>query len=226
VQVALSAFNRVLESGKHVVILAHQSVVRFDPPDGATPYDRYELQCAKDRKGGKGTASIVKEWCDALIFATYKTIVVEADSKKGKTTQAVGGREHICYATHSAAWDAKNRHGLPDKAMPFAWETIARLIAPVAHSVPNIVPEKQPEPEPELHAPPPKPPTIPARTHAEIPLAARLAIEPRAEEVNEFLKETNRIGELETWEDAPRDWLHRVARDPGAFIEFLKHRKK
>ncbi|MEI6676905.1 MAG: hypothetical protein WCO57_17175, partial [Verrucomicrobiota bacterium] len=45
----------------------------------------------------------------------------EKDSGK---TRGVGGKERVLYATHTAAYDAKNRHGLPDK-LPFSIDALA-----------------------------------------------------------------------------------------------------
>ncbi len=64
----------------------------------------------------KKTASLVKEWADMLLFANYKTIVINVDNQgtsKGKN-KAQGG-QRIMYTTHHPAWDAKNRFNLPEE---------------------------------------------------------------------------------------------------------------
>jgi hypothetical protein len=44
-----------------------------------------------------------------VLFANYRTRVVEIDGKK----KALGG-QRVLFTTHHPAWDAKNRHGLPE----------------------------------------------------------------------------------------------------------------
>jgi len=121
----LNRLSDVVERGIHVVLTAHSHIRKFEQPDEAAAYDRWELKLQKK------TAPMVREWCDAVLFANYKTIAVKSeDTKKAK---GAGGRERILYTTHAAAWDAKNRWGLPDevpvgdgKALPKA---IAEAIA-------------------------------------------------------------------------------------------------
>jgi hypothetical protein len=124
----LSIFDRLIDAGLHVVCLAHCAVRRFDDPKLASGYDRYELKMYKDRANAKGTAALLKEWADALLFGTFEDKVKagQADGARGKAVVG-SGKERVLYCTHSAAWDAKNRHGLKDKE---AWgqETLLRIL--------------------------------------------------------------------------------------------------
>lgn len=100
--------------GMHVLFVAHSQIRKFEQPDQSGSYDRYELKLSKH------CAPLLKEWCDMLLFCSYETKVVELDGKK----KAVGGRERVLYTCHTAAWDAKNRHGFPER-LPFAFSSIA-----------------------------------------------------------------------------------------------------
>jgi hypothetical protein len=73
-------------------------------------------------------APLLKEWADVVLFANYVTRIAEKDSGK---TRGVGGKERVLYATHTAAYDAKNRHGLPDK-LPFSIEALAPVFGSTA----------------------------------------------------------------------------------------------
>jgi hypothetical protein len=88
----------------------------------------------------KNIAPLVKEWVDALFFVNFKTDVVSVD-KDGKTKKGRGGQKRIMYANHTAAWDAKNRFGLPDE-MPFEFSQIAHLFK-------DVKPAESPAPKPE-----------------------------------------------------------------------------
>jgi hypothetical protein len=82
----------------------------------------------KDRPGSKGSAALVKEWADALLFgiAEDKVKPGAVDGQKGKAV-AGSGKERSLYCSHSAAWDAKNRHGLRDKE-PWSVETLMKVL--------------------------------------------------------------------------------------------------
>ena len=136
----LSIFDRLIDAGLHVVCLAHCAVRRFDDPKLASGYDRYELKMYKDRANAKGTAALLKEWADALLFGTFEDKVKagQADGARGKAVVG-SGKERVLYCTHSAAWDAKNRHGLKDKE---AWgqETLLRILGNPALPAPAAAP--------------------------------------------------------------------------------------
>ena len=115
----LNSLDILLGRGMHVVFLAHATVRKFEAPDQAGSYDRFELKLSKQ------VAPLLKEWCDTLLFANYLTKVAEKDNGK---TRGVGGKERVIFATHTAAYDAKNRHGLPDK-LPFMVDALAPVFA-------------------------------------------------------------------------------------------------
>jgi len=102
------------EGGMHLVLVAHSTIRKFEQPDAAGAYDRYELKLTKQ------CAPVVKEWCDLLLFVNYHTKVTDANGKK----RAVGGKERRIYTTHCAAYDAKNRHALEEQ-LPMAFESLA-----------------------------------------------------------------------------------------------------
>jgi hypothetical protein len=97
------------EKRMHVVMLAHSHVRPYKNPEG-DDYDRYTLKI-HDKAGG-----LLKEWCDAVLFANYETHVLK-DGSRGK---GFGGGTRVMHTERRAAWDAKNRFGLPEK-MPLDW---------------------------------------------------------------------------------------------------------
>lgn len=133
----LSIFDRLIDAGLHVVCLAHCAVRRFDDPKLASGYDRYELKMYKDRANAKGTAALLKEWADALLFGTFEDKVKPgaADGARGRAV-AASGKERVLFCSHSAAWDAKNRHGLKDKE-PWSVETLMRVLGNPAPVTPG-----------------------------------------------------------------------------------------
>jgi hypothetical protein len=142
----LSIFDRLIDAGLHVVCLAHCAVRRFDDPKLASGYDRYELKMYKDRANAKGTAALLKEWADALLFGTFEDKVKPgaADGARGRAV-AASGKERVLFCSHSAAWDAKNRHGLKDKE-PWGVETLMKVLGNPAPAVKPAAAVKAPAP--------------------------------------------------------------------------------
>nr|WP_278429974.1 ATP-binding protein [Brevibacillus laterosporus] len=118
----LNLLSDVIEAGIHVVLVAHAQIVKFEQPDEMGAYDRYQLKLGK--KTSSQTAPLVKEWADMVLFINYKIFSVAAD-EKGRKHKGQGGVRTI-YATHHPAWDAKNRHGLPDE-FPLDYAHIAHI---------------------------------------------------------------------------------------------------
>lgn len=126
----LNKLSEVVDTGMHVVLLAHSQIRKFEQPDEMGSYDRYELKLGK--KTSSHTAPLVKEWADMVLFLNYKTYSVAAD-KEGKKHKAQGGTR-MMFTTHHPAWDAKNRQGLPDE-LPLDYAHIAHIFAATAPQV-------------------------------------------------------------------------------------------
>lgn len=142
-QKLLTALDGVVASGKNVLVVAHAQIKRFAQPDEMGEYDRWELKLQKK------CAPLVKEWCDLLLFANYKTdLMKDEQTKKYKAT---GGKRRVMYAAHTAAYDAKNRLGLPDE-MPFDFEAIAEKIPGGGSPKPVKQEAAMPEDEAEAQA--------------------------------------------------------------------------
>ena len=109
----LRGLEMVKNAGMNVVLTAHAVQKKFELPDQVGSFDRYVLKLEKR------DAALIKEWCDMLLFANYKTTVVASGSGSKKAT----GGQRVMYTTHMPAWDAKNRIGLPD-VMPFEYGAI------------------------------------------------------------------------------------------------------
>lgn len=156
----LNLLSDVVEAGINVVLTAHAQIVKFEQPDEMGAYDRYQLKLGQ--KTGSRTAPLVKEWSDILLFINYKTFSVSTD-KEGKKNKAQGGTRTV-YATHHPAWDAKNRHGLPDE-FPLDYGQIAHIFNKGA-GTPGQAAPTQPAPMP----PPVQPQAAPApATPPEVP---------------------------------------------------------
>ena len=151
----LDALSDVADAGVNVVVTAHAQMRKFEQPDEAAPYDRWELKLQKK------TAPMLKEWADAVLFLNWKTTVEtvgEGKSARGKARNA----RRTMFCQHHACWDAKNRWGLPAEA-PAEYASIAAHVpdmraavtaaddadgAPAAAAAPAAAPDPA---NPELH---------------------------------------------------------------------------
>lgn len=117
----LNLLDELIERNINVVMTAHAKMRKFEQPDEMGAYDRWELKLSKQ------VAPLLKEWADMVLFANYKTYVVNVDgqgAEKGKN-KAQGGTR-VMYTTHHPCWGAKNRHNLPPETK-FSYEEIAHI---------------------------------------------------------------------------------------------------
>lgn len=156
----LNFLQDVVDSGIHVVLVAHSQIVKFEQPDEMGAYDRYQLKLGA--KTGSRTAPLVKEWADIVLFINYKTFSVAAD-KEGKKNKAQGGARTM-YTTHHPAWDAKNRHGLPDE-LPLDYSRIAHIFSGPTQAVTPAA-TQQPPAAPSATASPSAQPSMPPTNSA------------------------------------------------------------
>lgn len=104
--------------GIGVIMLAHTWIKTFKNPEEGGDYARYEL------KVHSKAAALIKEWSDAVLFARYETFVAEVNGRsKGFSSGA-----RVLHTERRAAWDAKNRYGLPEQ-IPLSWDDFAAAVA-------------------------------------------------------------------------------------------------
>ena len=171
----IEIFNGAIANNINVVITAHAFMRKFEQPDEAGAYDRWEMKLQNSPKAN--IAATVKEWADMVLFANYRVIVSDKD-KQGKG-KAQGGRR-VMYASHHPCWDAKNRYGLPDM-MDFEYSAIAGIIdgAPTAPTAPVRAPEPaKPKEQPKAAE---KPATKPAENQATATAAPKNQEPPKTE---------------------------------------------
>jgi hypothetical protein len=94
----------------HVILLAHTAPRNFKNPE-AEDFHRY--QSGIDPLA----AGLFQGWCDAVLFAKHETFTEKAGKQRARG-RSTGVRE--MYTEWNAAFDAKNRFGLPAK-LPLSW---------------------------------------------------------------------------------------------------------
>ena len=105
-QKLMDAFDAVIAAGMNMTVIAHAKQRKIEQPDQIGAYDHWEMKLTKQ------VAPLLKEWADLLLFCNYKTFVVSTEGSNSKKAQ---GGKRVMYTSHNPAWDAKNRHGLPEE---------------------------------------------------------------------------------------------------------------
>ena len=169
----LDALEEVLSMGRNVVVLAHAAITKFEQPDAVGNYDRWGMKTSKQ------VAPLLREWCDMLLFANYKTIVEKAGSGVHAKNKASGAKR-VMYTSHHACWDAKNRFGLPEE-VPFDFASVASCVSQTA-AAPAPAPAPMPVPPPAKPTPAPAPaPVVMEQSDDFTPMQVRAADEITAE---------------------------------------------
>lgn len=90
-----------------VVLLGHSKVSPFKNPEGPD-YDRFNADVHEK------VWAVTERWADMILFCNYEVSFASKDANKPKA-KAMGGRTRMMYAQKTVAYDAKNRHGLPEE---------------------------------------------------------------------------------------------------------------
>jgi hypothetical protein len=210
----LGILDAVKNAGFHVVLLAHSEIKKFELPEAAGAFDRYQLKLEKRNE------PLVKEWADALLFGNWKTQIAEKDNGKDRL---VGGKTRVLYCNRSAAYDAKNRYGLKDEepwdiatvakgftAVGAPWEkTVATPAPSEANGAKTTAPVRR-DLEPGADE-------IPGIPDAEVAELEKL-LGKHAEAVNAFLLGKGEIVEGQTFLDVKPAYRKRILAQPVKFL--------
>lgn len=163
----LNKLSDLVEIGINVVFTAHAITRRFDRPDEASSYDRWELKLQRK------TAPLVKEWADVLLFVNYKIVVENVDAGMNQKKGKARGGKRVMYAEHNPCWDAKNRYGLTGE-LEFEFKVIEPFITSAVSTQQSSVitpqPTQQSVPQPAQTAiPSPPPVSVPVSHQTEAP---------------------------------------------------------
>lgn len=103
----------------NIICIAHNHVKTTADPMQILPYDRHLIKL-NEKAGAKW-----KESVDALLFGAFEDTVFKVNSgdRKAKATDSDGGNRKL-FTVRRAAFDAKNRLGLPP-VLPLSWSAFA-----------------------------------------------------------------------------------------------------
>ena len=138
----LRGFTYLREArGMSVILLAHAKVERYQAPE-ADPYDRYSPDTHKSVSG------MLQEWCDEVLFATYRVSTIAKDLGFDRTrTRAIGTGERVVYTTEMSTHLAKRRVPMPD-VLPLDFNVYAAYLVAARGTAPTVQPQEIKPPEP------------------------------------------------------------------------------
>ncbi len=112
-----------------VIFIAHAKVEKFfDPEEGE--YDRYSPRLHKT------ACAILKEWSDAVLFATRKMIIKKLDEHRNAATPVgAGGGARVLKTEAGPACVAKKRYGMAPES-PRSWTGIVEAITKTKAAAP------------------------------------------------------------------------------------------
>lgn len=114
-----------------VILIGHAHIQRVEPPDGDA-YDSYTPRLHESKNGGALT--LVAEWCDAIMFASYRRDTIMKEAGAGKTvTKAIGTGDRFLRTEERPYCVAKNRYDWPfeiDMPRDFDWTQLFPTMKP------------------------------------------------------------------------------------------------
>jgi len=113
----IAILDHVHATGKNVLLLGHEQIVKFENPTGAN-YDFYTVNIHKK------AAPVVMAKLDGVFFARIDTYFKGEKDGKGK---AVAAGERVLYTTQGGSFVAKSRFDLPD-SLPLDGAVFSKLI--------------------------------------------------------------------------------------------------
>jgi hypothetical protein len=129
------------DRGMTIVLLAHSRIEKFENPE-TDSYDRYVPQLHKL------ASAVLQEWCDEVLFASYKVFTKQTDEGfNRKRNQGLGTGERVVRTTERPAHMAKNRLNLPEE-LPLDFYAYAQFVPGLAPGNPGSAPTPVTEPEP------------------------------------------------------------------------------
>ena len=107
------------EKGMEIILIAHTQIKMFSNPAGPD-YSRFELNINRQ------ASALIKQWADSVLFACYEEQVKK--DKGEMKAKGISTGHRIVHTERRAAWDAKNRHYLPE-VLPLDYQEYANARA-------------------------------------------------------------------------------------------------
>lgn len=113
------------QRGMAITLLAHAEIEKFRNPE-TDSYDRYQPSLHKS------ASAMIQEWCDEILFATYKVYTTQTDEGFNRQrTRPTNTSDRVLRTVERPAFIAKNRLGMPEE-LPFNFDEYAKYLPPAS----------------------------------------------------------------------------------------------
>ena len=126
-RVFVAQVERLQKHGLTVITLAHASIKNFKDPE-SDGWDRYQMKLHTSASG------LIRERSSIVLFGNAEMLAHES---KGRVRGVSSGARFV-HTERCAAFDAKNRHGLPAR-LPLAWDEFAAAVKAGAPDSPERI---------------------------------------------------------------------------------------
>lgn len=118
----LSMLERVWQSGKPIILVAHAVVKKFDDPSGPG-YERFEVGVRPKLAG------MLRQWVDYVFFAREDVNLTAPPKGSSSSGKATTSGTRWAYTKRCPAFDAKSRGGVlfPEKFL-LSWDEFDRCV--------------------------------------------------------------------------------------------------
>ena len=118
----LTALNHLrIKRDMACVLIAHSEIRRFDSPL-SEPYDRYQPKLQARM------SSLLQEWADMVLFATYDVVVKKEDvGFNREVRRGISSGDRVLFTEERPGFLAKNRYSLPTE-LPLDFNALAAHI--------------------------------------------------------------------------------------------------
>lgn len=123
---ALQALDYLREQrGMAILLIAHSQIRKYSDPLRES-YDIFGIKL-HDKDKGQSSASLVREWCDCILFVNQQVMEHKEDAGFNKKIVKAKGGNIIIHTVAQPAFQAGNRWGLPAE-IPFSWEAFSNAL--------------------------------------------------------------------------------------------------
>ncbi len=114
-----------VNKGMAVLMIAHSQIRKYSDPLRES-YDIFGIKL-HDKDKGQSSASLVREWCDCILFVNQQVMEHKEDAGFNKKVVKAKGGNIIIHTVAQPAFQAGNRWGLPAE-IPFSWDAFSNAL--------------------------------------------------------------------------------------------------
>lgn len=110
------------KAGMNVIFVAHMAPLMVNDNPKLEPHQRHSLKLYPGSASNPGgTAALVREWADYILYAAHDSEIKEVGDKFNKRNVPITSGERVLYTQGSETYEAKSRRPIA-KELPLDWD--------------------------------------------------------------------------------------------------------